>query len=1187
MARRRPTAFEVSFSERQEPDVNERAAQSRSSSVASSSTATSLGKRKGDVPTDARVRAYYQPKNKEIIETEKLIIRGEDPDPDDDDAADEKPIRELDDFSIFDPKHGREMVSLEALEQDDGVDRQFEAAGNVLAHYENAEDRGQEDDDDDEEEEDQNKNKRGKEKKKPQYVRLSAILRYSVNYTHDKEPFYIETQYAWYILKSPSERYAEYWKHFCMPHRIAQLVISKALLRPRDDFPSFLSRFTSETMMGRTFVEEDIWEYVSEIRDAIIEEPDLSKITAVPFVKHIFKRAPPIVDKTRPARRNGPKVKVQPKKPLSGNLDLAVLKPENQSTTCVTPRIAKLAEGYFHEEIMVVGSAPPAINKAAEEAKQKKDRDLLSKLILELQKEKKINYNKANRLFRFAKIMYIVMENRIAHIQWFNHGSKTLLGEFADPQELFLADHCDKIYLKDIVGKVKVHALRPDKPGEYFCKLMHAPDLGTFTCIDAKRLELLAGQTPPDNCPADTDPRQLKDEFGHQNGVAFGGVTYHYEDFVLYRADKGLPTLEPKVTARKVGRMSDLKTLLPKLKDERQLYLTDEKVTFKAQDLLKVIYVPCTESFKPPHVTMEDWLDLSYDHFYLKYTFPSLKVESWAERRRVGWEELHVCTQCCKERLAKRKLLYNFLDQKDRKPLRTLDLFGGVGAFSRGLAEGSGCLEITHAIEISPSAAQTFTRNSPNTIVYNQCANEMLRYIVKAQQGHQVEVPRQKYDDKTPIPPPPKPSEIDVITAGFPCQSHSTLNMYKTVDDIKSNLILTTLSYMDYYSPSFAYFENVPGFLKYSLNARQIDNHRVTGGIPSGGLKIFIRALLDMNYQVRFGQLQAGHYGTPQRRVRFFIIAAKHGKVLPEFPQATHDFPENKSLDMSIKVGAKTHRIAPIRTANGIAHHAFVSVEDAIWDLPRFDWQHPDPSKESAQRRQERREREAEVPSKDCGEGSNKAFCGFQGQIGYTDEPKTRYQLSARTVPTTDIQQYTKCLKSQKVERVLNIPLTANADYRSLPQGMFEWQLVDPSSSMGKKNYRPGAYGRVDKDSVFQTTVTNVDPTAKQCRVLHPRDHRMLTVRELARSQGFPDNFVFEAIGNNVVTMHRQIGNAVPLPVAHALGRELRESLFNEWNLMRQDAITIDDDDDDDDSDHNGQRHLQILDDDDDDMDIY
>lgn len=44
----------------------------------------------------------------------------------------------------------------------------------------------------------------------------------------------------------------------------------------------------------------------------------------------------------------------------------------------------------------------------------------------------------------------------------------------------------------------------------------------------------------------------------------------------------------------------------------------------------------------------------------------------------------------------------------------------------------------------------------------------MLRYTIKSQQGHQIEVPKQKFDDKTAVPSPPQPGEIDVITAGFP-----------------------------------------------------------------------------------------------------------------------------------------------------------------------------------------------------------------------------------------------------------------------------------------------------------------------------------------------------------------------------------------------------------------------------------
>lgn len=33
--------------------------------------------------------------------------------------------------------------------------------------------------------------------------------------------------------------------------------------------------------------------------------------------------------------------------------------------------------------------------------------------------------------------------------------------------------------------------------------------------------------------------------------------------------------------------------------------------------------------------------------------------------------------------------------------------------------------------------------------------------------------------------------------------------------------------------------------------------------------------------------------------------------------------------------------------------------------------------------------------------------------------------------------------------------------------------------------------------------------------------------------------------------MHRQIGNAVPLPLARALGRELGEVIFKEWKEGR------------------------------------
>jgi len=117
--------------------------------------------------------------------------------------------------------------------------------------------------------------------------------------------------------------------------------------------------------------------------------------------------------------------------------------------------------------------------------------------------------------------------------------------------------------------------------------------------------------------------------------------------------------------------------------------------------------------------------------------------------------------------------------------------------------------------------------------------------------------------------------------------------------------------------------------------------------------------------------------------------------------------------------------------------------------------------------------------------------------------------------------------------------------------------MAHPSAALARNGFRQGLYGRLDKDKWFQTTVTNVEPSAKQSWVLNPWCKRMVTVRELARSQGFPDHFVFFSAHNDVKTMHRQIGNAVPLPVAAALGRALREAAFKKWQIDRDQAIVI------------------------------
>jgi len=55
---------------------------------------------------------------------------------------------------------------------------------------------------------------------------------------------------------------------------------------------------------------------------------------------------------------------------------------------------------------------------------------------------------------------------------------------------------------------------------------------------------------------------------------------------------------------------------------------------------------------------------------------------------------------------------------------------------------------------------------------------------------------------------------------------------------------------------------------------------------------------------------------------------------------------------------------------------------------------------------------------------------------------------------------------------------------------------------------------------------------------LHPVQNRVVSVRECARSQGFPDSYRFFG---TISDKHRQIGNAVPPPLAAAIGHEIRK----------------------------------------------
>lgn len=102
-------------------------------------------------------------------------------------------------------------------------------------------------------------------------------------------------------------------------------------------------------------------------------------------------------------------------------------------------------------------------------------------------------------------------------------------------------------------------------------------------------------------------------------------------------------------------------------------------------------------------------------------------------------------------------------------------------------------------------------------------------------------------------------------------------------------------------------------------------------------------------------------------------------------------------------------------------------------------------------------------------------------------------------------------------------------NWRNLPESV---QKEAMGGAYGSGGGKVGFYRRLSYSQPSPTLVTS--PVQKATMMCHPTQDRPLSIREYARIQQFPDNWRF--MGTNAAK-YRQIGNAVPIGLALALGR--------------------------------------------------
>ncbi|MEI1373720.1 DNA cytosine methyltransferase [Nostoc sp. UHCC 0926] len=116
--------------------------------------------------------------------------------------------------------------------------------------------------------------------------------------------------------------------------------------------------------------------------------------------------------------------------------------------------------------------------------------------------------------------------------------------------------------------------------------------------------------------------------------------------------------------------------------------------------------------------------------------------------------------------------------------------------------------------------------------------------------------------------------------------------------------------------------------------------------------------------------------------------------------------------------------------------------------------------------------------------------------------------------------------------------LKSGQNWRDLPNDLIKEAMGGAYKSGGGK---VGFYRRLCWDKPSPTVTTS--PYQKATDMCHPEELRPLSVRECARIQTFPDSWIFYG---STASKYRQIGNAVPVLLAQAIGDYLHSLIRQE-----------------------------------------
>lgn len=337
----------------------------------------------------------------------------------------------------------------------------------------------------------------------------------------------------------------------------------------------------------------------------------------------------------------------------------------------------------------------------------------------------------------------------------------------------------------------------------------------------------------------------------------------------------------------------------------------------------------------------------------------------------------------------------------------------------------------------------------------------------------------------------------DIIICGPPCQGFSNVGK-RDPADARNLLYLEVLKIVVAKKPSFVVIENVKG-LKSFKNGSVVEE--------------IVRGLENLGYIVEWKVLNSKDFGVAQNRERLFIVA--NSQHVTGFMTKIEKYKSKKNLFL----------------------------KDVIKDLEPI----------------------STLPNHFNTNSFNPDYKKIVSKIGQ-GQKLCNTRLGSRSVHTWQIDDYFGKTNDFEKKVLLAIaqnrrlkrfkkkeswsdanPLNINEIHAIVGNGFSEKilkNLIEKGFVVEKanglydlKHTFNGKFRRLDYNRTSEAVLTNFGNIRNY---IHPTRDRAFTVRECARIQGFPDNFIF--LGKPE-SQYRQVGNAVPPQLAQVVARVIMDFL--------------------------------------------